>query len=209
MMRQRISAWVAAAHRWRLYERGVSSIAIFLLGFPTLIMAFGFGLDVIRAGYAKRIAQGRLDVSVQAAASMTYTTNNGEVRFGQVGDGTTARSSIDEAQRLYGVNTAQYRRSGANSNGLFSCPEAQVKQGAGQSPVAVSSTQCSGGAWRVGPTAPGPTYDFCSSPADGGYGIKYEVLEQVPTVFMRMVPGGPTHINLQLDSIAYVRQQFC
>lgn len=229
-MRNRMRSMAHKAKQWRLYERGISSIAIFILGFPLIILSFGFGIDLIRVAQAKRVAQGRLDVAVQAAASMTYTTANGSVRLGVPGDGGTGATALQTARDLYQVNTAPYRSVGQSNGNLFSCPTPV----SGAPNLNVSTSSCAG---RGGPTIvlpppppppypcdpnvrtdcdwldsdglPRPNYNFCTPASRGGYGVRYDVVEQVPTIFMRMVPGAPRFFNVRVYSQALLRQQYC
>jgi hypothetical protein len=197
------------AQAWRLYERGISSITIFILGFPMLILAFGFGIDLMRVGQAKRVAQGRLDVAVQSAASMTYTTTAGAVRIGVPGDGTSGQTALETARTLYRVNTAPYRQVGASNGNLFSC--AAPVSGPPATNIPLDSCSNRGGPTLIIPSTgiPDPTYNFCTPASQGGYGVRYAVVEQVPTIFMRMVPGAPRFFNIQVESQALLRQQFC
>lgn len=201
------------AREWRLYERGVSSIAVFILAFPVFILAFGIGIDVIRLGYAKRIVQGRLDVAVQAAAAMTYTNPQGAVRLGNQGDGNSAASALSEAIRIYGENTEKARQAGASTGNMLWCSEASVTQPnftAGQ--ITADTTECIGGPYVVTPAdgaLPTKDFNFCQPPQQGGYGVRYEVVEQVPTIFMRMVPGGPEYFTIKVASEALLRLQYC
>lgn len=201
-----------AAREWRLYERGISSIAVFILAFPVFILAFGIGIDVIRLGYAKRIVQGRLDVAVQAAAAMTYTNPQGAVRLGNQGDGNSAASSLSEAARIYRENTEKARQAGVSQGNMLWCSSASVTQtnfSAGR--ITNTTTDCMGGPYVVLPGGALPTKDFnfCQPPKQGGYGVRYEVVEQVPTIFMRMVPGGPKYFTIKVSSEALLRLQYC
>lgn len=201
-----------AAREWRLYERGISSIAVFILAFPVFILAFGIGVDVIRLGYAKRIVQGRLDVAVQAAAAMTYTNPQGAVRLGNQGDGNSAASALSEAIRIYGENTEKARQAGASNGNMLWCSEASVTQPnftAGQ--ITADTTECMGGPYvvRPGGALPDKNFNFCQPPQRGGYGVRYEVVEQVPTIFLRMVPGGPKYFTIKVSSEALLRLQYC
>jgi len=208
--------------KWKAAEKGLSSVVIFILGMPMILMAFGFGIDILRVGYAKSVAQSRLDVAVQAGAALSYTTDRGAVRLGVPVDGHMASASIQRAQQIYTQNTRDFR--GARG-GTLGCNQAGIASGIGRSPIRNNNTvlytaACTGGAYPIyiGPNdasapagqriGPPPDFNFCQRPAEGKYGIRYDVVEQVPTIFMRMV-GGPQFFNIQVTSEALLRQQYC
>lgn len=229
----------AQCKKWRIAERGVSSIVIFILGMPMILMAFGFGIDIMRVGYAKRVMQSRLDVAVQAGASLSYTTARGAVRLGVPANGQQAAASVLRAQQVYLDNTRNFRGTGSAQNrargALFYCTESDVSLGTGRNPFNTrnpanpnqdrelySNPQlpCRGGAYPIytGPNdtaapagqriGPPPDFNFCQRPGSGKYGIKYEIVEQIPTIFLRMA-GGPQFFDIHVSSEALLRQQYC
>ena len=225
-MRENVSSLISWCRKWRVAERGLSSVVIFILGMPLILLSFGFGIDIMRAGYVKRVAQSRLDVAVQSAAALTYTNQNGAVRLGIPADGNSATTSVQRAQLLYEENTRDLR---GDRSFYFRCPASSVTQGAGgvvrstlpqylsadeRTRAIWTSDQCRGGAYAVysgrNATGAGPpqSFDFCQAPVDGKYGIRYEVVERVPTIFMRMVTCGPQFFTFYVSSEELLRQKF-
>lgn len=215
MHQPHLSQWTrfrSAIRQWRLAERGISSAVIFILGFPLIMAAFGLGIDMMRYGQAKRIAQGRADLATQAGASMTFTTNNGAIRLGRPGDGTAGTAALNATSQLYVTNTAPYRTPNS-SQGFLSCPSSGLQRNSG----ALPNSACQGGARLIWP--PGGVdrnFNFCAPPGkpqDGvnrqAVGVFYVAIENMPTVFLRFLPGMPRNIPFVVESEALLRQQFC
>lgn len=190
-------------------ERGFSTAAIFILMLPLLLGAFGYAFDSLRVTYTKRYLQGRLDLATQAGAAVSYTTQDGLIRLGDP-DQLRGESAIAQAYAVYAQNTALKRQSGSGGRSLLECPSGFVQNRpvAGEpDQVNVGTAGCAGVATVVG-VLPNKDYNFCAPPTDGSaYGLRYEVTEVVPTVFLRFL--GVDTVDVSLASETLLRQRNC
>lgn len=186
--------------QWRDEERGMSSVALFILALPLLLLAFGYGFDSLRLVFIKESLQGRLNLAAQAGVSVTYTqpTTTGDVvTLGSPGelDGNAARQ---RAWNSYRLNTE-----GMRSNGRI--------------------LMCSQPAWNVEPTNGEPcagtvtvlgqplsSSQLCAplSVPSNQYGLKYTVNEEVRSAFLSMF-GIASHELHNLTATALVRARSC
>lgn len=203
-----------AFRNWWSMERGISSAAVMILSLPLILGAFGFGFDLMRVAYAKRYSQGRLDLAVQTAASITYTTSDGYLRLGKPGAGgdTAWRDwGTKGAYYWYATNTAT-KRSATSNTSLFNCAAEQVRDGDASAVRNPDGTyRCYGLAEKVG-IDPDNTFDFCgkTGTAKGArsvYGVKYTVHESTPTLFLKMI--GIPEISYKVSSESLIRQRNC
>jgi hypothetical protein len=130
--------------------------ALFILALPLMIGAFGFGFDAMRLAYAKRLAQGRLDLATQSAAAVTYTTADGRI---QLGSPTNPFAWRDVAYSQYATNTSRARQGADGARSFFQCP-----QPSGTVPIFADPNQkCAGIAEIVG-NPPPLGFNFCQKP---------------------------------------------
>lgn len=181
---------------WRWAERGASSAALVILSLPLIIGVFGFGFDTLRLNYIQRYAQGRVDLATQAAAATTYTDTNGAIRLGSPSDPYEWETVAYDS---YARNTSDKRGSG-NTASMFQCSTESVTGGS-------SSGDCAGVASVVG-TEPPVGFDFCNTISSGDvYGVRYDVVETVPTVFLRII--GIQDFTFSVSSETLIRQRNC
>lgn len=180
---------------WRWAERGASSAALIILSMPLMIGAFGFGFDVLRFNYVQRYAQGRVDLATQAAAATTYTDVDGAIRLGSQWDPYEWETVAYDS---YARNTED-KRGDAESVAMFHCPVESVTGGFGE--------ECAGIATIVG-TEPPIGFNFCDQVRSGDvYGVRYEVTETVPNVFLRII--GIPDFTFTVGSETLIRQRNC
>lgn len=173
---------------WWKEEKGVATIALFILSLPLTIGVFGYGFDEVRADYLRGSLQNRADLAVQIAlAGQTNTDSNGNLYIDPY-------AVEQEVNTLYQDNTDHYR-----SGSVLSCPADQL-QG-----TLISSGKCGGEFSVIGTQEPLASY--CSARSSGvnlNYGIDFKVKEQVNTVFMRIL--GISTITLPtVEAQAYLR----
>lgn len=184
----------------------MSIAAVFILSLPLMLGAFGFGFDALRLAYAKRYAQGRVDLATQAAVAVTYTAADGSLVLGAAADPFAWEST---AYGVYTANTASKRNGENGASSLFACPAGQVTY------TTVSAAATCGGLAEVIGTPPDPTFDYCAAEGSDAdvlatrdtYGVRYEVKESVPTVFLHFV--GVTDMPFTVSSEALLRQSNC
>lgn len=190
-------------------DAGFSTAAIFILILPMLLGAFGYAFDTLRITYTKRYLQGRLDLATQAGAAVTYTTQDGLIRLGDPGQ-LEGQSALAETYAVYAANTNAKRQPGSRGSSLLECSSSNVKDRAvplTPDQVNVGPAGCAGVATVTG-MLPDQGYDFCSPPTDGtAYGVRYEVTEVVPTVFLRFL--GVDSVDMTLVSESLLRQRNC
>jgi len=193
--------------RWRILEAGVSGAALFILSLPLMIGVFGFGFDAMRLAYAKRIAQGRLDLATQSAAAVTYTRADGTI---QLGTPTNPFAWRDVAYNQYAQNTSSRRKGADGTSSFFQCPPPN-----GTVPdYADDNQKCAGIAEVVG-TPPPLGFNFCQPPGSqiapldtrNVYGVRMSVKEQVPTSFLKLI--GIRDMTFGIRSESLIRQRNC
>lgn len=197
--------------RWRLAERGVSVGALMILSMPLLLGVFGFGFDALRIAYAKRYAQGRLDIAAQSAAAVTYVQSDGSLRLGNGPFEEDAWRTT--AYSVYAENTARARAGTNGARSLFQCGIGEVTSGA-RPTWGDDGQKCAGVAEVIG-VPPTPDYDFCTDPgwrgsdvsARDSYGVRFSVKESVPMVFLGFL--GIQSVPIEIQSEALLRQQNC
>lgn len=146
---------------WRSKERGTATITIFILALPLIVGSFGFGFDEVRALYFKTYLQNRADLAVQnAVASNSSTQVNGTIILDPIG-------SVNSVYSNYNTNTLSYR----SSNTLI-CPLNQQ----------FSNQGCSEFAQIFG-----QTINCADLSAGGQYGLRFDVRENISTVFLRIL----------------------
>lgn len=190
-------------------DAGFSTAAIFILILPMLLGAFGYAFDTLRITYTKRYLQGRLDLATQAGAAVTYTTQDGLIRLGDPGQ-LEGQSALAETYAIYAQNTGSKRQPGSRGSSLLECASSNVQNRAiplTPDQVNVGPAGCAGIATVTG-VLPGPDYNFCSPPTDGtAYGVRYEVTEVIPTVFLHFL--GVDSVDVTVVSESLLRQRNC
>lgn len=188
---------------WRLAEKGVSTAALLILSLPLMLGAFGFGFDALRLSYAKRYAQGRLDLATQSAAAVTYTAPDGSIKLGISSNPDAWKA---EAYRSYTSNTDKMRQGAPNTHQFFQCTSGDATNG-------LIGTTCGGLAEVIG-SAPPVGFDFCQNTKYANpiatrptYGVRYTVKETVPTMFMRIL--GVNEMTFTISSETLLRQRNC
>ena len=193
--------------RWWLLEKGVSIAALFILALPLMIGAFGFGFDAMRLSYAKRLAQGRLDLATQSAAAVTYTRADGRIELGAP---TNPFAWRDVAYSQYATNTSRARKGADGARSFFQCsaPSGIIPN------FSDPNQKCAGIAEVIG-TPPPLGFNFCQTPGSqtaplgsrNVYGVRMSVKEQVPTTFLRLIGIPDMTFNIRSESL--IRQRNC
>ncbi len=215
--------------RWWLDEKGMSSIVIFILGMPLIIVAFGYGFDSLRLIYVKDSLQGTLNRATQTGVSQTvsYTgqrvDSDGNLKnvaliglAGNTAKGVPVTSNPitarDVAYRFYTWNTADFR---SDNSKVLECtpapglpatvPAQKGSVGAGVNTEII----CGGNIEYVGaPLTASELCDDMSDPASAKYGLRYTVTETVSAAFLR-IAGIQNHYVKDLTSVSYVRGNGC
>lgn len=173
---------------WRKKEGGFTSAAIFILGLPLIVGAFGLGFDSMRAVYIHQFLSARADLATQTAVTMLYTNNtNSMVYIGTKAQGFNA--AVTAADDLYSQNTASKRGDGTGGSFLM------FQSGSNGNPVVT----------QVG--NPIPVAMLCSNSNAARYGVNMKVAEEMPTTFMKIL--GIEKLNLEIESESIVRPKTC
>lgn len=215
--------------KWWGGERGMSSIVVFILGMPALLVAFGYGFDSLRLIYVKESLQGTLNRATQAGVAQTisYTgqrlDSDGNVvdvpMIGLVGNASNhvpptsnrnTKTAPQIAYQFYAWNTEAMRTKKvlecSTAPGLPATePTKKSSVGAGMNTEVV----CGGKIEYVG--KPLTASELCtplSDPLSARYGLRYTVTETVSAAFLRIV-GIQNHYVKDLTSISYVRGRGC
>lgn len=185
---------IQAARRWRLAERGTSSIAVFILMLPLIVGIFGFGLDIMRWTYAKNYAQGRLNLALETAMTYRYTNATGNTVLGEPGFPDQVQIA---GETYYQINTSDKRNVG--NGGLLTCAEADMLYSPDES-CALTVT--------LARTFAGQTYDFCADPGAVNYvGVEGTAVESIDTLFLRMF--GINDLTFTVNSYVPLRGGNC
>lgn len=203
---------LARMRSWRRGERGISTAAIFIVGLPLIVGAFGYGVDSLRLQYTKEIVRSRLDLAAQMAAATTYTDATGQVILGAPGAGNELYWKTVGYQ-IYRNNTARLRGT-PGSPAMLQCDGGIVAPVGTTTLVAVNpndpSVLCAGQMNQIG----SPQSNWCLAPGTYTgplgestrpvYGVRYAVTETMPTVFLRLL--GVQQLTFSVSSEALLRQ---
>ena len=175
---------------WFKSEKGFSTAAIFILGVPLLVGAFGLAFDSVRLVYIQQYIQGRADLATQAAVNVAYTNaTDKKVYLGNPVGGEAA--STVTATTLYDTNTSSKRRANGGYDGFL------VSAGGDYgTPVAEVIGEPLTGAQLCNQTDLTPKY-----------GVKMVVKEQIPATFLNII--GIHSFDMDIVSSSWVRGKTC
>lgn len=190
---------------WRKQEKGMSSVALFILALPLLIVAFGYGFDSLRLVFIKESIQDKVTLAAQSGVAVNYVGSNGLVTLGSPLDGGQSEdiSSKLRAYQIYGQNTAEMRENGQ----ILTCQELEKVQ-------FPTNTQCAEYAEIIG--EPLTVAQTCTPLSDGNdirydnmYGLKYSVNENVKMTFLTIFGVKETADLKNITATALVRARGC
>ena len=194
-------------NEWRDEEQGMSSVAMFILALPLLIIAFGYGFDSLRLVFIKESLLDKLTLATQAGVSVNYVAANGLVTLGAPEDGgqLDAASSRIRAYDVYTLNTATMRSTGQ----ILTCSTPQYNVQPTPNEKCAGMVTVIGSPLTVPQTCAPLSDNHGSAINDNMYGIKYVVNENVKMSFLPIFKVKDSADLQNLTSTSLVRARDC
>ena len=191
----------------------MSSVALFILALPLMVLSFSFGFEALRYVYVKDRMQDVLDGAAQTAIAQTISRNDDATGEPVIFLNTTNNSTVnytygateDAAKRFYKNNTESLRTA------KIFCSKLQSGLGCGNTPVSANFFVSEMGT-VVDPARLNNSFLFagelCENFKDSKrYGVKFTVEEEISTAFLKIF--GVESFPLKLSSQAYLRGRGC
>lgn len=200
--------------QWRAAEKGASTLTLFILALPVILLAFGYGFDSVRLTYLRNFLESRAEIAATAGASVTHTADRADpqgtpvvgstVIIGAYGDSTAGESALARAYSNYMQNTESKR-----DDRILTCtqlapdfryPDTNPAPGPEidwrlKNFMANNPDKCLFATQVVGNPIPGE--ELCSSQVDGRpeYGVTVGVNERVALTFLKIFNIDDTWVN--------------